>query len=259
MIPLALALVVSSTSALAATDVNLTAADGTRIHARASAAKGTTKGAILVHMVGRQGSDWDYLSARLSERGVTAIAPDLRGHGSSARAGEELTEADYEAMTADLAASLAWLEKQGVTEVSCVGASIGANLCLNLAAQEPKVANLVLLSPGLKYKGVATPSAMEAYGDRPVLFVASEDDTYSFKSAQILDGRAAGQKHLELLESAGHGSKMLNREPRLEGTVVSWLLGTYELSNGEVVTPRPAGGTTVGEVETTGKKLGVHQ
>ena len=251
--------IVMMASALAAQDVNLTAGDGTRLHARTTLVKGATKGTILVHMVGREGADWDYLSERLGERGITAVAPDLRGHGTSARAGEDLSESDYLAMTQDLAASLAWLEKQGVTEISCVGASVGANLCINLAATEPKVQNLVLLSPGLKYKGVATPDAMDAYGQRPVLIVASEDDTYSFKSSQLLEARAQGQKHLELLESAGHGTKMLNREPRLEGVLTSWLLGTYQLANGEVVKPRPAGGNTVGDVETTGTKLGVHQ
>ncbi len=246
-------------AAFAAQDVTLTAGDGTRLHARTTTAKDAEKGVILVHMVGRQASDWDYLANRLNERGLTVVAPDLRGHGTSAKAGEDLSEDDFLAMTQDVAASVAWLKKQGIQDISCVGASIGANLCLNVAAEEPGISNLVLLSPGLKYKGVTTPAAMDSYGERPVLLVAAEDDSYSFKSSQILDGRAKGQKHFELLEGNGHGTKLLNREPTLEGIVTSWLLGTYQLANGEVVRPRPASSTDAGQVETTGDKLGVHQ
>ena len=50
---------------------------------------------------------------------------------------------------------------------------------------------------------------------------------------------------------------MLNQDANLEGLVLSWLLGTYKLSSGEIVTPKPAAADP-GTVETTGKKLPGH-
>ena len=245
------------TAPAVAAEVTLTAADQTTLHA---VAKGEgTKGAVLVHMLGRSSDDWAFFADRLSKSQVRTIAVDLRGHGKSDRTDDILDDADYPAMAADVVAAVEWLRGQGVTDVSCVGASIGANLCLQVAAADPGIVNVVSLSAGLKYKGVTSVDALTTYGDRPILIVASEDDSYAAKTAMVLDERAAGQHHFELLKAAGHGTKMLNREPRLEGLVLSWLVGTYELSPGELVMPRPASDAPVDKIETTGDKLDTHK
>jgi hypothetical protein len=101
--------------------------------------------------------------------------------------------------------------------------------------------------------------ALGTYGERPLLLVASDEDRYAAKTALVLDERAAGQHHFELLSDAGQGTKMLNRAPALEGLVLSWLLGTYELGGGEVVVPRPASGGNVEGVATEGEKLDSHK
>lgn len=237
---------------------SLEASDGTRLHAIAKGAEGK-KGVVLVHMLGREAEDWAFFADRLSKSQVRTIAVDLRGHGKSDKADDILEDADYPAMQQDVAAAVAWLRAQGVEEVSCAGASIGANLCLQAAADDPGIVNVVALSPGLKYKGVTSVDALEAYGERPLLIVASEDDGYSAKTAMVLDQRAKGQHHFELLQAAGHGTKMLNREPSLEGLVLSWLVGTYELSSGELVTPRPGSNAQVDDVQTSGQKLDTHK
>lgn len=248
-------------TALAGQDITLKTEDGVSVHAIVAAAKGAKRGVVLVHMAGREAEDWRFLSEKLSRSDMSVIAPDLRGHGKNVADGDEpdLTDSDYQAMVGELNASIKWLRDQGVTEVSCGGASLGANLCLSAASQDEGIVNLVLLSPGLKYKGVATLSPMDAYGNRPVLLVASEEDSYSFRSATVLESKAHGQKHFEVLDKAGHGTKMLNREPSLEGLVTSWLLGSYKLSSGEVVAPRPKTADTVGTVETTGEMLDAHK
>ena len=244
-------------SASAAT-VALTAADGTALSAEA-VGNSADKGVVLVHMLGRTGADWKFFSERLEKSGLRSLAVDLRGHGSSAGAGAELAEGDHPKLVADVQAAVAWLRKQGAQQISCVGASIGANLCLQVAAQDPGIVNVVALSPGLNYKGVTALDALGGYGERPLLLVASEEDRYSAKTALVLDERAAGQHHFELLQDAGHGTKMLNRASALEGLVLSWLLGTYELGGGEVVVPRPASGGAVEGVATEGEKLDSHR
>ncbi|MCB9779479.1 MAG: alpha/beta fold hydrolase [Alphaproteobacteria bacterium] len=253
-----LALLVLGT-ALAATDVTLKAEDGAKVHARVSKSDGAKKGIVLVHMLGRDATDWDMVGEKLAARGMTAIAPDLRGHGSSAKAGTDLTDADYRDMLLDVRAAKSWLKAQGVTEVSCMGASIGANLCLQAGAEDPSIVNEVLLSAGLNYKGVVTPPALSEYGNRPLLIVASDDDRPALQAANLLHDKAKGQVHLELLSQAGHGTKMLNRAGHLENMVISWLMGTYELTSGEVVVPKPGMGVGEGQIETEGKKLGEGQ
>lgn len=252
-----LALLVLGT-ALAASDVTLKAEDGSKVHARVAKADGT-QGVVLLHMLGRDATDWDLLTDKLASKGLTVVAPDLRGHGASAKAGQDLTADDYRDMLLDVRAAKGWLADQGVTEVSCMGASIGANLCLQAAAEDPAVVNVVLLSAGLNYKGVVTPPALLEYGNRPLLIVASDDDRPALQAANLLHDKAKGQVHLELLSQSGHGTKMLNRAGHLENMVISWLLGTFELSSGEVVVPKPGMDVDASQIETEGKKLGSHE
>ena len=244
---------------IAASPLHLKASDGSAVHASGTAIAGAKKGVILVHMLGRDHRDWDYLSKRLHGVKLSTIAVDLRGHGKSAKSGSTLTEADYKAMVRDVEAGVSWLRAKGATEVSCVGASIGANLCAQLGAADPQLVNLVLLSPGLNYKGITSGDALQAYGDRPVLIVAAEDDRFAPRAAEALEGAARGQVHYELLSEGGHGTKMLTRDAKLEGTVTSWLIGTFKLITGELVRPKPEIKRGDDEVQTSGRKMQVHQ
>ena len=245
--------------ALAATPLNLMAADGSAVHANGTIVTGTSKGVVLAHMMGRDGRDWEYLSKRLNAVQLSTVAVDLRGHGKSAKAGTELNTEDYKAMVHDLAAGVAWLRKNGATEISCVGASIGANLCTQLGAKDPEIVNLVLLSPGLNYKGVTSGDALQAYGNRPVLIVAAEDDRFAPRAAAVLEEAAKGQVHYELLAEGGHGTKMLTRNAKMEGMVTSWLIGSFKLVTGEIVRPQAKINRADDKVETSGKKMQVHQ
>jgi len=250
-----LAVLLGSLAVAASADVSLSSSDGVALHGVHSGPEGAEGGVVLVHMAGRSADDWRFVAEKLGRGGMSTLSIDLRGHGTSARVGETLSEADYAAMETDVQAAIAWLRASGSKSVSCAGASLGANLCLRVAAQDPGVVNLVLLSPALKKHGLTTAAAMEGYGDRPVLLVASSEERYDGISAEKLEMRAKGQKHLELLADAGHGTKMLNRDPALEGLMLSWLMGTYELAGGEVVSPRPATGDGIKAIETQGKSL----
>lgn len=254
-----LALLLAGAVALAAQDATLRTTDGIKLHARVEKPAGATKGVVLVHMLGRDATDLDYVGEKLARAGLASVAPDLRGHGTSDKAGATLTDADYLAMVYDVRASVAWLRANGVQEVSCLGGSIGANLCLAVAAEDAAMVNVVMLSPGLNYKGITAPQALKGYGNRPLLLVASETDTASARAATLLEERALGQVHLELYPDAGHGTKMLNREASLESLVQSWLIGTFQLGSGEVVVPRPAMGVDGDTMDTEGSKLQSHE
>jgi pimeloyl-ACP methyl ester carboxylesterase len=257
--PLTLLLSFFVGAAHAATPIALKASDGVAIHAVASEIKGSTNGVVLAHMLGRDSADWASMTKRLQTTKMSTVAVDFRGHGKSANTDAAMEPADYAAMLEDLKAATAWLRERGVTNVSCVGASLGANLCAQLGAADPGIVNLVLLSPGLNYKGVTSGGALKTYGDRPVLIVAAEDDRFGPRNAEALEGMAQGQVHYELLPEGGHGTKMLTRASNLEPMVMSWLAGTFQLMSGDLVRPQAEVKTKTSAIETSGKKMQVHQ
>lgn len=243
-------------AALAGQDVTLKTSDGQSLHATIEKSAGSKKGVVLVHMEGRSSEDWQYVGEHFARSGLATIAPDLRGHGKNGV--RDLSDADYKAMTADVAAAIGWLRQQGAEQVSCVGASLGANLCLQAAATDPGVVNVVMLSPGLNIKGVTSNDALPGYADRPLLLISSQQDIAGVRSAELLEKSAQGQKHLEVVGAEGKGTRLLTQNAGLEGLIQSWLLGTYQLKSGEIVMPKPPG-IDPGTVETTGKKLPGHQ
>lgn len=202
--------------------VSLTATDGVKLAAVAGVPSKATQGVVLVHMLGRSKEDWAEIAEGFYRQGVAVIALDLREHGAN-KTGATLTAEHYGAMPLDVQAATGWLRSQGVQRVALVGASIGANLALRVAADDPAIASVVLLSPGLDYKGLTTRDALQRYGARPILIVASSEDVYAATSARTLDSLATGEHRLEMYENAGHGTKMFSQQPSLGGTLIGFV------------------------------------
>jgi pimeloyl-ACP methyl ester carboxylesterase len=204
--------------------ISLETSDGLKIAALSGIAPKATVGIAFVHMLGGSKEQWQITADSAWHQGMTVIAPDLRGHGANVTApAPALTSADYYAMTRDVQTSVNWLRAQGATKVALVGASIGANLALRVAADDPAISSVVLLSPGLDYKGVTTRDALQRYGKRPILILASSEDSYAARSSTSLDGTALGPHQLLMLNNAGHGTSMLNRDPTLQGTILGFV------------------------------------
>ena len=73
---------------------------------------------------------------------------DLRGHGRSTETDEQTTN-DSNHLAADVHAAIGWMQRNGAERVSLIGAELGANIALNVAANAPDIEKVVLLSPGL--------------------------------------------------------------------------------------------------------------
>jgi alpha-beta hydrolase superfamily lysophospholipase len=217
-------------TAVQAEDIRLKSRDGKRVRAISQSVAQSTRGVVLVHMEGRSAQDYRFLVERLNRNGFHTIAVDLRGHGANVPQGATapaLTEDDWWATRGEIAAAVAWFRKHGVSDISLLGASVGANLVAHVAAGDPSIKNLILLSPGMDIQGITAADAVVAYGKRPLLIAVSEGDRYAAMSALVLDADAVGEHHLEIYRSAGHGTQMLNKAPGLEPLIISWLLGTY--------------------------------
>jgi pimeloyl-ACP methyl ester carboxylesterase len=178
---------------------------------------------IFVHMLQKSRRDWDALANSLSAAGIGALTFDLRGHGDSQGSAQ-----DHTAMLQDLRAAKRFLiGRSDVTQgrIGIVGASLGATLAAMLAADDPAVRSVALLSPSLDYRGLRIEPSMRKLGSRPVLLVASSEDAYALRSARELQKNATARE-LQVLTSAGHGTTMLTRSPELVSTLVDWFRRT---------------------------------
>ena len=183
---------------------------------------GPLPGVILLHMLGSDRQIWDEngFANTLVDKGYAVLAVDLRGHGQTGGsinwmlAPEDLRRV-WEYFTA--------LDAVDPQRTAVIGASIGANLALLTAAEQPAIRTAVLLSPGLDYRGVTTEDPLHEYGSRPILIVASEEDTYAADSSRTLADLAQGKSQLEMYNGAGHGTRMFDAQPDLSGLIITWL------------------------------------
>jgi dienelactone hydrolase len=175
---------------------------------------------LLLHMLGSSRADWVDFANTLASNCYAALAVDMRGHGDTQG------EVDWTKALEDLQNGLQYLENRpeiNGSMVAITGASIGANMALRTAAVQPEVKTVVLLSPGLDYAGVTTEDALAQYGERPILIIASEEDTYAASSSQTLASQALGLVNLKMYQGAGHGTAILTNEPDTVGMIIDWL------------------------------------
>ena len=182
-------------------------------------------GVVLVHMLGRTRADWEPLTETLIGKGLDVVALDLRGHGQSALGGLDYKNFDTDEWLGcanDIRAALDYLAEQVSGKYFLIGASIGANLALIEAADDARVAGVVMLSPGSDYHGVKPGASAKDYGERPALLVAAEDDDYSAKSVGTL-GELLFHPELKIYPSGGHGTYLFGSRPEVRALIADWL------------------------------------
>lgn len=169
---------------------------------------------ILLHGLGAGRGEWKMFQARAAGAGWGTLAVDMRGHGDSGggRYTEFRTPAQWRALEADARAALDWLAKVrhvAPERVVLAGASLGANIAAHAAADEPRAALALLLSPGWSYQGVTLADAVAA-SERPIVFTASAEDAFAFKSSQEALRLAKRPESTFLRAARGHGVAMLD-------------------------------------------------
>lgn len=222
------ALIVLPDVASAASRVTIVTADGVAIAGTYHPPRhGSAPMVLLLHMPTRSRADWEPVASQLAQRGVGALAIDLRGHGESGVGPTgEPGQPELAVALRDVHAALAWLRQRPEAipgRLGIAGASLGANLAVVAAGDDPAVRALALLSATLDFRGVRTVNALRKFGDRPALLVASIEDGYATRSAHELATIGPGLRDLRILDGAGHGTVMLMRQPELVSELVDWL------------------------------------
>ena len=177
---------------------------------------------VLVHMRSRTRADWDDIAQQLEGAGITVLAIDLRGHGASG--GSAASQAE---MVPDLRAAVQWLSTRPAVRadaVGVVGASLGANLALLAAADQPSIRAVAAVSPSLDYRGLRVgPEVMKKLAGRGVWLAASSEDPFALRTLKELTADTSFTRDQQLSSIAAHGTNLLTADRDLTRALVDWL------------------------------------
>lgn len=192
------------------------------------------KALLLLHMMPATRSSYIFFAKKAVEEGFSSLAIDLRGHGDSVYQNDTVLDfntfldAEHQKSILDVRASIEFLKKKGFNEenIYAVGASIGANLALELLAENNNIKKAVLLSPGLDYRGIKADAFIKNLSaSQSLYFLASSEDTYSVESVKILEALAPQgiDKERIIYEYAGHGTQILASGEDAITMILAWL------------------------------------
>lgn len=215
------------------TAVTIKTLDGEDVAATLYAAPEVKSAVVFAHMMPATKESWKDLAMLFVENGITGLAIDLRGHGESTggpRAYTKFSDEEHQKSILDIDAAVKFLLSKGFAaeQIACVGASIGANLCLKYVADHPDFKTAMLLSAGLNYRGIqAELSARELKGGARVLVVSAQDDGENTKDAAALFDAIPEPvaKKLQIYETGGHGTDLLVSQKGLAKLLLEFIAG----------------------------------
>lgn len=183
---------------------------------------------LLLHMMPATKESWNEFAYIIQNNGYAALAIDLRGHGESTdRNGirldyKEFKDEEHRNSMNDIASAKEFLAGQSdvdLLRIAIVGASIGANLALWQASIDKDVRLIMLLSPGLNYRGIMADELAPGFKGH-VYILASEGDTKSAESSRKLAEIFTGETKIEIIKGDMHGTNMFN--PEIMDDILKW-------------------------------------
>ena len=182
---------------------------------------------ILLHMMPSTKESWNEFASIIQNNGYAVLAIDLRGHGESTDMNgirldyKEFTDEEHRSSMNDIASAKEFIAGQNgidLSRIAIAGASIGANLALWQASIDKDVRLIILLSPGLNYRGILADELAPKFKGH-VYIMASEGDK-SAESSRKLAGIFPDETKLEILKGNLHGTNMLNLE--IMNNILKW-------------------------------------
>lgn len=185
---------------------------------------------LLLHAMPETKQSWEPLAEELYTKGINVLAIDFRGHGDSdGKDYKKQSDEDIQSYYMDARAALNFLEeKYQHTNFRVAGASIGANIALQMMAGDKTITKCIAMSAGLDYHGVKAKDFVKDLSDgQEVWFIAANDDDsnkQAAKHAETLEDLSAGSsKEVSIFEKGGHGTQILDKNPDLLEELVEYL------------------------------------
>jgi len=180
---------------------------------------------VVVHDWGGSLQNWEQISTKLQDYGFGVVLFNVRGHGGASTAYYYFSDERIAEMKKDVSLALAFARGRAGGAVHLLGAGLGANLAISVAAEEGGVDKVVAISPGLNYRGIGVGDAVQELekGNLSLLMIASQEDVYSVYSIRELERSLEGRSQSRLLNNAGHGVWILMRQPASIEMIARWL------------------------------------
>ncbi|MFA6888007.1 MAG: alpha/beta fold hydrolase [Candidatus Woesearchaeota archaeon] len=208
-------------------EITLTTSDEINLTAKYYETNAGYNAVLLLHMVGGDKYEYDTLLPTIMKNSYSALALDFRGHGNSDLNYTTFTESDWQKIIIDVQTGIDFLESKGYTQITVIGASIGANAALKHAVQDTRIDNLILISAGEEYHGLNALDYAPFY-DRPILVIASMDDKdAAIAATKIYNAVNTEQKEIKLYQTGGHGTNLLITQEDLPAIIGTWLYNYY--------------------------------
>jgi pimeloyl-ACP methyl ester carboxylesterase len=145
---------------------------------------------------------------------AAVLALDLRGNGESTNLGnwQDFQLEDYRGMYGDVMNALKYLKQKRptITEYYIVGASMGSTAGIMAAARSPTVIKVVMLSPGMNYRGVGISDAVSEYAHSMFVAACRDDLASAAAASQVYGLTSAIDKKLKIYECQAHGTDMFD-------------------------------------------------
>ena len=212
------------------TDVDLKAADGTQLKATYTSPGQPGPGMLLIHQCNMDRTSWLGITEQLTAAGVHVLTMDLRGFGDSqgeGMQGEGGFPSFMQKASTDVDMAYQYLlEQTGVdgARTAIGGASCGAMLTASLAARQPAVKALMLLSGPPSDEAVAN---IATTPELAVFAAAASEDTITPGVADRLQATVKGSQHpssvAKVYKGSEHGLPMFGKNPDLEPALIAWL------------------------------------
>jgi pimeloyl-ACP methyl ester carboxylesterase len=228
-----------------ASKVSLTTDDGVDIKGTMWKGDPGAPAVVLLHQLSSDRGEWIDFVKRWAGK-TTLLAIDLRGHGKSTRSEKGtigwrmFDDKDWKATTQDVKAAVDYLRAldKPPAIIGLVGASIGSSAALLYAATDPRIGAVVMLSPGLAYRGLDTVEAVKKYGARPLLLIATKSD---ITSARAVKGLAAANSNAttKIYTGRRHGVLIRRDAPKMLGMVKEFLDRSLRAMAQKLGPPKP--------------------
>ena len=214
-------------------NVDLTAADGTKLKATYYAAGKPGPGVLLMHQCNRDRTMWNGFAPKLAAAGFNVLTLDFRGFGESGgvpndKATPQQAGEQFRKFGGDVDVAYDYLVSQpGVKRdaIGAGGASCGVNESIQLARRHPEVKSLVLLSGPSNLQG----RQFLKQSNIPVLGAGAENDEFkgSLEETEWLTGLSSntGNQFVHY-KDGGHGIEMFKPHPELADIILNWYTTT---------------------------------